>query len=164
MSEVHRLLQAAGIRIERVDPASDAARWCVAQYFTELASRFKGGFDPGRSIPVDDAELRPPLGAFLVASVDGESVACGAVKPLSPGVGYIKRMWVAGSMRGLGLGRRMLAALESQARALGLSTIRLETNGALAEAIRLYESSGYVEVAPFNDEPYAEHWFEKDLV
>ena len=72
-------------------------------------------------------------------------------------------MDVGAWLRGLGLGRRMLAALESQARALGLSTIRLETNGALAEAIRLYESSGYVEVAPFNAEPYAEHWFEKDL-
>jgi len=37
MSEVHRLLRAAGTRIERVDPASSAARWCVNQYFAELA-------------------------------------------------------------------------------------------------------------------------------
>jgi GNAT superfamily N-acetyltransferase len=153
----------AGARIERVDPASDAARWCVAQYFAELAERFEEGFDPGQSIPADDAELRPPVGAFLVASVDGEPVACGAVKSISPGVGSLKRMWVASSVRGLGFGRRMLVALESQARELGLTTLRLETNRALAEAIHLYESSGYVEVAPFNTDPYADHWFEKYL-
>jgi GNAT superfamily N-acetyltransferase len=111
----------------------------------------------------EDAELRAPLGAFLVASVDGEPVACGAVKSIAPGVGSLKRMWVAGSVRGLGFGRRMLAALESQARELGLSTLRLETNRALVEAIRLYQSSGYVEVAAFNTDPYADHWFEKHV-
>jgi GNAT superfamily N-acetyltransferase len=72
-------------------------------------------------------------------------------------------MWVAPSVRGLGFARRMLAALEQQARALGFTTLRLETNRALTEAIRLYQSAGYVEVPPFNDEPYAHHWFEKPL-
>lgn len=163
MAQVQRLLQAAGTRIERVDPASREARWCISRYVAELADRFEAGFDPGRSIPADDAELRPPVGAFLVASVDGAPVACGAVKTIAPGVGSLKRMWVAGSVRGLGVGRRMLAALESQARELGMQTLRLETNRALAEAIRLYESSGYAEVAPFNTDPFADHWFEKHL-
>ena len=163
MAEVHQLLQVSGARVERVDPASDAARWCVAQYFAELATRFEGGFDPRKSIPVDDAELIPPRGAFLVITIDGEPVACGAVKPIAPGVGYLKRMWVAGAVRGLGFGRRMLGALECQARELGLTTLRLETNRALVEAIRLYKRSGYVEVKPFNTEPYADHWFEKQL-
>ncbi|HEX3157015.1 MAG TPA: helix-turn-helix domain-containing GNAT family N-acetyltransferase [Gemmatimonadaceae bacterium] len=163
MTEVHRLLQAAGARIERVDPASRPARWCVTRYYAELAERFEDGFDPGRSIAAGDAEMRPPLGAFLVASVDGEPVACGAVKTIAPGIGSLKRMWVADAARGLGFGRRMLAALEREARALGLTTIRLETNHALAEAIRLYRSSGYAEVAPFNTDPYADHWFEKHL-
>jgi DNA-binding MarR family transcriptional regulator len=163
MAEVHRLLQVSGARVERVDPASHAARWCVSQYFAELARRFAGGFDPGRSIPVDDAELIPPRGAFLVMTIDGDPVACGAVKAMAPGVGYIKRMWVATSVRGLGFGRRLLGALESQARDLGFTTLCLETNRALVEAIRLYERSGYVEVSPFNTEPYADHWFEKHL-
>lgn len=163
MVEVQRLLQAAGVRIERVDPTSREARWCVARYFAELAERFERGFDPGRSIPADDAELRPPRGAFLVASVDGEPVACGAVKMIAPGVGSLKRMWVADSMRGLGVGRRVLTALEAQARELGLRTLRLETNRALPEAIALYRSAGYGEVAPFNADPYADHWFEKRL-
>jgi len=163
MAEVHGLLQVSGARVERVDPASHAARWCVSQYFAELAARFEEGFDPGKSIPADDAELIPPRGAFLVVKIDGEPVACGAVKSISPGVGSIKRMWVAGSVRRLGFGRRILVALESQAHELGLTTLRLETNRALLEAIRLYRNSGYVEVAPFNTDPYADHWFEKHL-
>lgn len=163
MTEVHRLLQAAGVVIERVDPASDSARWCVAQYYAELASRFEDGFDPASSIPADDAELRPPRGAFLVATVDGEPVACGAVKKVSAGVGWIKRMWVARTARGLGLGRQMLAALEREAHRLGLTTVQLETNRSLVEAIQLYRSAGYVEVPPFNAEPYGDHWFEKRL-
>ena len=163
MSVVHGLLQVAGARIERVDPASPAARWCVSQYFAELASRFEEGFDPGQSIPADDDELRPPRGAFLMASVDGEPVACGALKTISPGFASLKRMWVAGSMRGLGFGRRMLGALEDQARELGFTTLRLETNRALTEAISLYRNSGYAEVAAFNADPYANHWFEKHI-
>jgi len=163
MGEVHRLFQIVGARIERVDPASDAARWCVSQYFAELAERFEGGFDPGHSIQVDDQDLRPPRGASVVASIDGEYVACGFIKTIAPRVGYLKRMWVARSVRGLGFGRRMLTALESQAKELGLSTVRLETNRSLVEAIQMYRRSGYAEVAPFNDEPYAHHWFEKHL-
>ena len=163
MVEVHRLLRASGARIERVDPSSRQARWCVGQYFAELGRRFERGFDASRSIAADDAELVPPAGAFLVAKVEGETAGCGAVKTIGPGVGSLKRMWVAESARGLGLGRRILEALESEARGLGLTTLRLETNRSLSEAIRLYRSAGYVEVPPFNDEPYADHWFEKRL-
>jgi len=163
MSEVHRLLRVAGVKIERVDPADSAARWCIAQYFAELSDRFDAGFDPAQSIPMEDEELRPPRGVFVVASADGEPLACGAVKPITRRIGYLKRMWVSPSVRGLGFGRRILSALESEARALGFKTLRLETNHALTEAIRLYRSSGYIEVAPFNDEPYAHHWFEKQL-
>ena len=163
MDEVHRLLQASRTRIERVDPASAAARWCIAQYFAELARRFETGFDPAASLPVDAAELTPPRGVQLVASVDTAWVACGSIKTVAPGVGYIKRMWVSDAARGLGLGRRMLAALEAEARTLGMHTVRLETNRALAEAIALYRSAGYTEVPPFNAEPYAHHWFEKAL-
>ncbi|HET9040584.1 MAG TPA: helix-turn-helix domain-containing GNAT family N-acetyltransferase [Gemmatimonadales bacterium] len=163
MGEVHRLLRLAGLEIERVDPASRAARECVGRYFDELNRRFEGGFDPAASLSADDRDLAPPRGAFLVASVDGEPAACGAVKAIAPGVGSLKRMWVADTVRGLGIGRRMLEALEDQARELGLTTLRLETNRTLEEAVRLYRSAGYREVAPFNTDPYAHHWFEKHL-
>ena len=163
MVEVQRLLQPAGLQIERVDPASQAARWCVRQYLDELNRRFESGFDPAASLSAEDRDLIPPQGAFLVASVDGEPVACGAVKSIAPGVGSLKRMWVAGTVRGLGIGRRVLEALEAQARELGLTTLRLETNRTLEEAIHLYRSAGFREVAPFNADPYAHHWFEKIL-
>jgi DNA-binding MarR family transcriptional regulator/GNAT superfamily N-acetyltransferase len=163
IAEVQRLLRLAGLQIERVDPASPAARWCVGQYFAELDRRFESGFDPAASLTVNDSDFMAPRGAFLVASVDGEPVACGAVKSIAPAVGYLKRMWVADTARGLGIGRRMLDALEGQARELGLMTLRLETNRALQEAIGLYRSAGFREVAPFNTDPYAHHWFEKSL-
>jgi len=161
MTEVHRLLQLAGLQIERVDPASPDARWCIGQYFDELDRRFESGFDPAASLSAEDRDLIPPRGAFLVASVDGAPVACGAVKSVSPGVGSLKRMWVADTVRGVGIGRRVLEALESQARELGLTTLRLETNQTLHEAIGLYRSAGFREVASFNADPYAHHWFEK---
>lgn len=163
MAEVHRLLLLAGVGIERADPSSAAARWCVTQYFNELDRRFDAGFDPGASLPAEDGELVPPRGAFLVAAADGEPVACGGLKTVAPGIGTLKRMWVASSARGLGLGRRMLEALESEARDLGLTTVRLETNSALHEAIALYRSAGYREVAAFSTDPYARHWFAKDI-
>lgn len=163
MDEVHRLLVLSGVRIDRVDPGSREARWCLERYYAELDRRFEAGFDPEASVPAPDDDLVPPRGAFLVAEVDGRPVGCGAVKRVSPGVGSIKRMWIAGEMRGLGLGRRILAALEERSAGLGLTTLRLETNRALREAIGLYTSSGYREVAPFNDDPYADHWFEKRL-
>ena len=72
-------------------------------------------------------------------------------------------MWVAGTARGLGVGRRLLSDLEARAAAGGARTVRLETNRALTEAIAMYRSAGYREVPPFNDEWYAHHWFEKDL-
>ena len=163
MSEVYRLLRLGRARIERVDPASRDARWCVAQYFAEINRRFEHGFDPKLSILADDDDFRPPVGAFLIATADGESIACGAVKTIAPRVGYLKRMWVSDSARGLGIGSRMLRALEDQARALGMITVKLETNRTLIEAISMYRRSGYTEVPPFNDEPYAHYWFEKHL-
>jgi DNA-binding MarR family transcriptional regulator len=163
MAEVQRLLRASGVHIERVDPGEPEARWCVAQYYAELNRRFERGFDPAQSLPAEDGAMVPPRGSFLVASVEGEPVACGAVKAIAPGVGSLKRMWVAETARGLGLGRRLLVALEEEARALGLGTVRLETNRALTEAIALYRASGYIEVPPFNADPYANHWFEKRL-
>jgi ribosomal protein S18 acetylase RimI-like enzyme len=107
--------------------------------------------------------MSPPAGLFLMATLHGEAVGCGALK-FHPGApAEIKRMWVSSGVRGLGLGRRLLAELEAQAQAHGAGTVRLETNRALGEAIALYRTAGYREVAAFNDEPYAHHWFEKRI-
>jgi DNA-binding MarR family transcriptional regulator len=163
MSEVEKLLNLSFTRISVEDPDCTDARSCLAQYYAELGERFEGGFDAGRSIPADAEDLRPPRGAFLVARLDGRPVGCGAVKATEPGVGSIKRMWVSPEVRGTGLGRRLLLALEKEAAALGMTLLRLETNRSLHEAQALYRRNGYREVAAFNDDPYADHWFEKQL-
>jgi DNA-binding MarR family transcriptional regulator/GNAT superfamily N-acetyltransferase len=161
MAEVERLLTATMVHIGVTDPGHPHARWCVAAYFAELAERFDGGFDPARSIPAADEHLRPPAGLLLVATLHDEPVGCGALKLPAAGVAEIKRMWVSPAVRGLGLGRRLLSELEAHAAAHGARTIRLETNGTLAEAIGLYRAAGYRGVDAFNAEPYAHHWFAK---
>jgi DNA-binding MarR family transcriptional regulator/GNAT superfamily N-acetyltransferase len=163
MGVVERLLMAGLVELLEVEPTSDAARFCFLSYFAELNERFEAGFDPRRSISADDHELVEPRGLVLVARLLEEPIGCGALKLHGRAPAEIKRMWVSPAARGLGLGRRMLRGLEEHARQRGATATRLETNRALTEAIALYRSSGYVEVAPFNDEPYAHHWFEKEL-
>ena len=72
-------------------------------------------------------------------------------------------MWVADDWRGAGLGSRMLRELEALAARLGHTRIVLDTNGTLLEAIAMYGREGYAEIARYNDNPYAERWFEKAL-
>lgn len=72
-------------------------------------------------------------------------------------------MWVSPSARGLGLARRFLAELETRAVEYGRDTLRLDTNKALTVAINLYRSAGFHEIPAFNDEPYAQFWFEKRI-
>jgi DNA-binding MarR family transcriptional regulator/GNAT superfamily N-acetyltransferase len=163
MAEVDRLIRAAALVIKVEAPASADARWCLSEYIGELATRFETGFDPARSNPAGDAELTPPAGFFVVARLDGDPVGCGALKCGDETTGEIKRMWTARSARGMGVARRVLQTLETLARAAGLTTLHLETNRTLTEAQALYHQAGYAEVAPFNDEPYAHFWFEKQL-
>jgi DNA-binding MarR family transcriptional regulator/N-acetylglutamate synthase-like GNAT family acetyltransferase len=163
MEQVERLLTAALVEIAAIDPAHPDAQHCLREYFGELDGRFDGGFDPARSLPADVDELRLPVGLFLVATLHGEPVGCGALKFHGDDPTELKRMWVAADARGLGVGRRLLGELESSAAANGSHTVRLETNRTLGEAIGLYRSAGYREVEAFNDEPYADHWFEKEL-
>jgi DNA-binding MarR family transcriptional regulator len=163
MDEVERLLTAALVEIDAVDPAHPHARHCLQEYFAELDRRFDTGFDPARSRLADPTEMRPPAGVFCLATLRGEPVGCGALKFHDEAPTEIKRMWVDPAARGLGVGRRLLAELESRAAANGSLAVRLDTNGSLAEALAMYRSAGYREIDPFNDEPYADHWFEKRL-
>jgi DNA-binding MarR family transcriptional regulator/GNAT superfamily N-acetyltransferase len=163
MGVVERLLTAGLVNVDVEDPASTAARFCIESYFAELDTRFEAGFDPGRSISADVDELTEPAGLLLVARLRGEPIGCGALKLHGRGPAEIKRMWVAPSARGLGVGRRILSELEERARLRGVRLVRLETNRTLKEAGGLYRATGYAEVEAFNDEPYAHHWFEKRL-
>jgi DNA-binding MarR family transcriptional regulator len=163
MGVVERLLVAGAVDVAVEDPTSADARFCIRAYFAELGARFEDGFDPARSVLPDVRELAEPGGVLLVARMSGEPVGCGGLRLNSGGPPELKRMWVAPTARGLGLGRRLLRELEDEARRRGATAIRLETNRTLTEAVALYRSAGYVEVAPFNAERYAHHWFEKPL-
>jgi ribosomal protein S18 acetylase RimI-like enzyme len=163
MATIERLLTAGLVDVRVEDPSTADARWCIESYFATLRERFDSGFDPAASIRADAQDLTLPSGLLLVARLHGRPVGCGALKLHGRAPAEIKRMWVAPETRGLGLGRRLLTELESQAAAGGATAARLETNRSLGEAVSLYRSAGYLEVAAFNEEPYAHHWFEKPL-
>ncbi|MGW5351936.1 bifunctional helix-turn-helix transcriptional regulator/GNAT family N-acetyltransferase [Streptomyces sp. NPDC004031] len=163
MGEVERLLTAGLVTLDEVDPEHPDARACLLAYFAELGEAFETGFDPARSLLPDAGGLRPPHGVFLVARLYGEAVGCAGLKLPAGRPAEVKRMWVAPGARRLGLGRRFLAELEARAARAGHDTLRLDTNKALGAAIGLYHASGFREVPAFNDEPYAHHWFEKDV-
>lgn len=159
MGEVERLLTAASVTVATEPPGSAAARACLAAYYRELDERFEGGFDPasGGYSGGEGTEW------FLMARLDGRPVGCGVLKALDERTGEIKRMWVAPEMRGLGLSRRLLGALEEQARGAGMQRVRLDTNRSLTEARALYEKAGYRPIPRYNYNPYADFWFEKEL-
>lgn len=164
MAEVERLMRASEVTIAPADPGSAEARFCIDAYFRELDDRFETGFDPARTTSAEPEELVPPAGLFLIARLDGRAVGCGALKVQGRKLGEIKRMWVAPDARGLGIAQRLLDALERYAAQWGLDTLRLDTNRSLKEAHALYMRNGYREVARYNDNPYAHHWFEKKVI
>ena len=153
----------APVTIHEASPSDPDAVYCLGAYFEELSQRFEGGFDHARSLSPSADEFAPPNGVFLLVRHNGKPVGCGAFKRMSPTAVYLKRMWIAPEARGIGLGKRLLLALEARAAAAGYRTSCLETNKALVEAQALYRHCGYREVSPFNDEPYAHHWYEKPL-
>jgi DNA-binding MarR family transcriptional regulator/N-acetylglutamate synthase-like GNAT family acetyltransferase len=156
------LVRAATVHLRAVDPSDPVAVEAVGHYFAELDRRFPSGFDPGEG--AHDAEaMAPGAGVFLVATSDGHPVACGGVQRVTPGVGEVKRMWVDPDWRGAGLGSRMLRRLEAEAARLGHDRVVLDTNGTLLEAIAMYERAGYRHIERYNDNPYAQAWFEKEL-
>ena len=148
------------VRLERRTSQDPQVLALVGRYVAELDERFPGGF--AVSGPDD---LVDPGGHYLLATVGGAPAAVGGVRPVaSPeGAAEVKRMWVDPTYRGLGLGRRVLAALEELAVELGHRTVVLDTNRTLGEALSMYAAAGYREVERYNDNPYAEAFFRKEL-
>jgi len=156
------LVRAATIHLRTVEPTDPAGVEAVGHYFAELDRRFPTGFDAGEG--AHDAEsMASGAGAFVVATSDGRPVACGGVQQVGPGVGEVKRMWVHPEWRGAGLGSRMLRHLEAEAARLGHRRVVLDTNATLVEAISMYERAGYSPTERYNENPYAQAWFEKVL-
>jgi GNAT superfamily N-acetyltransferase len=143
------------------DPEGEAARACHARYYAELDERFEVGFNPADA--AYSGQAAPSNVRTVIVWRDGEAVGSGSLVIGKDGTGELKRMWVAPSLRGQGLARRILAFLEDVARQEGLSALRLDTNRVLSEAHALYRKAGYSEIARYSDNPYAHHWFGKAL-
>lgn len=164
MRTVERLITSSLVQLRQVDPEIPDAQRCLRAYAAELNRRAtRRAFDPNEGSTAKPHEVRPPNGAFVVAYLRGEAVGCGAIKHQPGNVSDVKRMWLAESVRGLGLGRQLLEHLEQLAREHGSHEAHIETSDVLPEAIALYRSAGYVEVPPFNEEPFADRWFAKQL-
>jgi GNAT superfamily N-acetyltransferase len=143
------------------DPFSKEAAALVQALDADLGSRY-----PSSSIHTTDlAEVAPGRGFFVVARLSGRAVGCGALRLLETGMGEVKRMWVEPAARRRGIARQILARLEVEARALGLTTLRLETGARQPEAIGLYESCGYCRIPCYGEyanDPHSD-CFEKQL-
>jgi GNAT superfamily N-acetyltransferase len=151
----------ADLRITREPPDSTRAAALLERYYAELEARFPDGFDAGDAATVSPSQLTPPNGMLLLAHRGRRPVGCGAIRRLDADTAEIKRMWVDPAARGLGVGRGLLAALERAAVELGCATVRLDTAASLTEALALYRSAGYLDIAAYNDNRYAAHWLEK---
>jgi GNAT superfamily N-acetyltransferase len=109
------------------------------------------------------AELNGTGGVLLLARVDGEPAGLGGVRHLDTDAAEVKSMFVAPAHRGIGLGRRILVALERIAADRGCRAVRLDSSSYLTEAIGLYRAAGYAEVPAYNDNAKADLWFERQL-
>ncbi|WP_426413772.1 bifunctional helix-turn-helix transcriptional regulator/GNAT family N-acetyltransferase [Bradyrhizobium ganzhouense] len=151
------------VTLAEMNPRSDEARYCLREYYAELGRRFKQGFDVSLSRDPDAKDMRRPRGSFIVAMSDTLPIGCVGLKGTEHGYAEIKRLWVAPSARGLGLGKRLMDAAEDAARTLGIALLRLDTNSALPEAGQLYRTTGWREIPRFNDDPYPDLFFEKQI-
>jgi GNAT superfamily N-acetyltransferase len=152
------------IDVRREDLTSDTAQTLIAALNADLRARYPEG-DGMHYFRLDADEVRPGRGAFVVAYDRGAAVGCGAVRTIDTGVAEIKRMYVLPDVRGRGIARRMLEFLENEARAIGVTTLMLETGTRQPEAIALYEKTGYVLRDAFGDYPPSplNVFFEKHL-
>ncbi|OYW48523.1 MAG: hypothetical protein B7Z31_14985 [Rhodobacterales bacterium 12-65-15] len=159
-------MSTTAIRVFREDPESPEAKACLRAYFALLADRIPGIDQTHVPDPDPDPEadaFRPPGGVFLIAR-EGEAVlGCVSIKSVDATLGEVKRLWVAPAARGRGLARRLMAEIEAFARATGMTDLRLDTNGALTEALALYRSSGWEPTVPFTKAFPATDWLAKRL-
>ena len=140
----------------------ELAATLIGEVQQEYVTRY-GGRD---ETPIDGDEFAPPDGAFVVALVDGEPIGCGGLRRHDDDVVEIKRMFVRAGHRRRGHARRLLAALEDRARAMGYRRVVLETGTAQPEAMALYAAEGYTPIPGFGhyrDAP-GNRCYGKDLV
>lgn len=154
--------QRAGIAIrERRADDADAAP-LLAAFAAELAEIYPG-WHPGVGPRAEPDDFRAPGGAFVVAYRGGAPIACAGFKRLDDEFAEIKRLYVVPRERGRGVARAIVEWLEAAIARRGYAAIRLDTGSGQPHAAALYRSAGYREIADYNGNPAASHWFEKRL-
>jgi putative acetyltransferase len=142
-------LQAAAITVARADLTADVSRGLIAALNAELAAMYS---EPGANhFALDPAEVAPGRGTFLVVHRAGVAMGCGALRLLDAQTAELKRMYVAPLARGTGLGRRLVAALEAEARALGVRRLVLETGTRQEAALALYRKLGFAPIPLYGE-------------
>jgi GNAT superfamily N-acetyltransferase len=152
----------SGLRFERWDPEEPPASELLAEMRVELNDVY-ASFSRLDNPALSPTELRPPGGAYLVGFAGEDAVAGGGLRRLTDEVVEIKRMYVRPSARSGGVARELLAALEQAAVSLGYAAARLDTGPKQVHGLALYRSAGYVDIEPYNDNPFACFWGEKRL-
>jgi ribosomal protein S18 acetylase RimI-like enzyme len=151
------------LHIMEVDPQGPDALRLLREAAVEARALYPELFEPDTPWPGNDPT--PSGGAYMVAYIDGNAVACGALRPLADGAAEVRRMYVSRHARRQGVARSMMEALEHRAREAGYLWLRLETGHKQAPAIALYASMGFRRIAAFG--PYVEDptsvCFEKPL-
>ena len=163
MVRVECLLRAAQVMLEEVPADCAEAETCLNAYYAELDARFENGFDPHAGSDEEEGADPPVMEHFVIARFEGKAAGCGMVYEMEPGIAEIKRVWITPELRGTGVASRIMDHLEARAREGGYRLVRLDTNGTLTEAQAMYRKRGYREIPRYNANPFAEHWFEKEL-
>jgi GNAT superfamily N-acetyltransferase len=149
--------------IRPAPPTGAASQRLFREYMDLARSRLGDGFVPTEEIFATEDAFDGPGAAWLVVYEGERAVACGGLRPLAPGVGEIKRMFVTARERGRGHGRALLAELEALARAAGCERVRLYTTEVLVEARALYRDAGYRPVGVASYDGRIDLWLEKRL-
>jgi GNAT superfamily N-acetyltransferase len=150
----------SSLTIRVVDPADPEAEALVADFFTEVASRYPG-FDPSLQ-PAAPLDAFTPAqgGMFLIAFRREYPVACAGLQRLDSTTCDVRRVFVREAARGEGVARTLLGALVDSARELGYERARLDTGDRLPEARSLFLSFGFRDIDDYNGNPYAAYWME----
>lgn len=134
---------------------------CNKRYFEEISVRFGVSFDPEAGEPATRSNIS---NWHVLATISNQPVACGSLRDLGNFIGEIKRVWVDSGVRGRGVGKAVMDLLEEKARREKFHYLRLDTNRTLEEARQMYLRRGYQEISRYNDNPYADYFFQKKLV
>jgi GNAT superfamily N-acetyltransferase len=144
-----RMNRASGIVIARAELTAEVSRRLVAALNAELSGLYP---EPGANhFQLSPAEVAKGYGAFLVVHREGVPVGCGALRLLDAETAELKRMYVSPIVRRKGLGRRLVAALEAEARTLGVRRLVLETGVRQPAAVALYRASGFHPIPLFGE-------------